>query len=321
MLFEAMDKLVSIIIPTYSRPDSLKNAIDSVLEQTYKNIEVIVVDDNGIGTKNNLFTKHLLKNYRNDNRVKYIEHKTNKNGSAARNTGIKNASGYYIGFLDDDDTFFPNKILEQVKEHESKRKIDKSYQGCYCNYQITSQKEGVIVYKNTSHGNLLQELLNGKNSISAGSTLLITRKVIDDIGMFDESFQRHQDWEYLVRYFRKYKLALAENILVNINLDNRLTNFSKQFAHKSYDNKKHFLEVFQKDIESLHNSSDIFVYQWMSLAELMIRCRAYNLFWESIKNAMHYRAKLSMVRYFFRIGFYFIDTFIPMKKHVIKLIK
>ena len=98
-----MSKLVSVIIPTYSRPDFISRAIESVLNQTYKPIEIIVVDDNGRGTNNQILTEQVLTNFIRSNQIKYIVHEKNKNGSAARNTGAASSHGEYITFLDDDD--------------------------------------------------------------------------------------------------------------------------------------------------------------------------------------------------------------------------
>ncbi len=106
--------LVSVIIPTYKRPNMLGRAIDSVLGQSYTNIEVVVVDDNSDGDKYRLETIQYMERYANDYRVKYIKHKTNQNGSAARNTGIQNSVGEYIAFLDDDDYFLKDRIKEAI---------------------------------------------------------------------------------------------------------------------------------------------------------------------------------------------------------------
>ena len=94
---------VSVIITTYKRADMLSRAINSVLNQTYKNIEVIVVDDNGNGSEYRLKTEIIMNKYSQIDNLKYIKHKENKNGSAARNTGIREATGDIICFLDDDD--------------------------------------------------------------------------------------------------------------------------------------------------------------------------------------------------------------------------
>ena len=100
---EIVKPLVSVIIPTYKRSKSLNRAIDSVLSQTYPNIEIIVVDDNGKGSKYQLETEKSLEKYIKTDKIKYIIHDVNRNGSAARNTGFKHSRGEYINFLDDDD--------------------------------------------------------------------------------------------------------------------------------------------------------------------------------------------------------------------------
>ena len=106
--------LVSVIIPTYKRPTMLGRAIDSVLNQSYTNTEVVVVDDNSNGDMFRMETIQYMEKYINDYRVKYIKHERNQNGSAARNTGIQNSVGEYIAFLDDDDYFLKNRIKDAM---------------------------------------------------------------------------------------------------------------------------------------------------------------------------------------------------------------
>jgi glycosyltransferase involved in cell wall biosynthesis len=106
--------LFSIVIPTYNRAHLISRAIDSVVNQTYKNWELIIVDD---GSTDN--TKELVENYyRKDNRIRYV-YQENAERSAARNNGIEHASGEFICFLDSDDYYFPNRLqtlYESVKE-------------------------------------------------------------------------------------------------------------------------------------------------------------------------------------------------------------
>lgn len=108
--------LVSVIIPTYKRTwEYLSRAVNSILNQTYKNVEVIVVDDSPDTyefRKNIIAEMKALSN--NDNRVKYIINETNLGGSLARNRGINIANGEYITFLDDDDEYLPEKIQHQI---------------------------------------------------------------------------------------------------------------------------------------------------------------------------------------------------------------
>ena len=114
-LNEEKNKLVSVIITSYGGSNTLCRAIDSILEQTCQCFEVIVVDDNDPNTNQRFRTSNMMKKYINDNRVKYIKHKHNINGSAARNTGINSAKGAYITFLDDDDYLYPDRLELAVK--------------------------------------------------------------------------------------------------------------------------------------------------------------------------------------------------------------
>lgn len=109
-----MEDLVSIIIPTYKRPGMLDRAIKSCLEQTYKNIEILVVDDNNKDSDGRKETALFMKKYENNKQIKYIKRKQNGGGAEARNEGISKAKGTYIAFLDDDDYFFKDKIEKQL---------------------------------------------------------------------------------------------------------------------------------------------------------------------------------------------------------------
>jgi glycosyltransferase involved in cell wall biosynthesis len=99
---------VSVIIPTYNRAEFLRLAITSVLNQTFQDFEIIVVDD-----ASEDHTHEVVHNFR-DKRIKYIHHEVNKRVAAARNTGVLNSSGAYIAFVDDDDEWLPKKLQMQV---------------------------------------------------------------------------------------------------------------------------------------------------------------------------------------------------------------
>jgi len=108
---------VSIIIATYHRYDLLPRAVRSALAQTYKDIEVIVVDDNPPESKERKETEKVMATF-SDQRVKYIKNKKNSGGAVTRNNGIKIATGDYIAFLDDDDEYLPERIEAQLIEME-----------------------------------------------------------------------------------------------------------------------------------------------------------------------------------------------------------
>ena len=101
--------LISVVIPTYNRKHLLQKAIASVLNQTYSNFELIVVDDCSTDS-----TEHFMKSL-SDKRIRYIKHEKTKHASASRNTGIQLSKGEFIAFLDDDDRWLPTKLEKQLK--------------------------------------------------------------------------------------------------------------------------------------------------------------------------------------------------------------
>lgn len=106
---------VSVVIPTYKRETKyLLRAIDSIKNQTYKNTEIVIVDDNQPESEYRKTSIEFMKRYKNDPDVIYYVNEKNLGGSLARNNGIEAATGEYITFLDDDDEYLPNKIEKQL---------------------------------------------------------------------------------------------------------------------------------------------------------------------------------------------------------------
>lgn len=233
---------VTVIIPTYNRANYINRAIDSVLNQTYKAIEIIVVDDNGDNTPMQLEMIKKMERYKDNKNVIYIKHKTNKNGAAARNTGISLAKGKYITFLDDDDYYLPTRIENLVNLMEERKEYDAAYTSMVvvCNKKIIEYKKANL------EGNLQKEMLKQKSFFGTGSNMIFTAKSLKSIGGFDEQFRRNQDLEVFVRFFRKYKIAALDKILVIKNVDDRSN--LKTFD-LIYNSKIKYLEVFKNDIE------------------------------------------------------------------------
>lgn len=198
-----MSELVSVIIPSYGGGQYLARAVQSVLMQTYSAIEVIVVDDNGLGSDAQIKTASVMSGFSDNNRVKYICHETNKNGSAARNTGAKIAHGRFLALLDDDDEYLPEKIERQVKLIEQ---LDESYALVYCGHETFIDGKSIGTIHKTQSGQLFYEVM--KHDVIIGSTsFLIRREAWDSISGFDESFRRHQDWEFTARIAYRYKVC------------------------------------------------------------------------------------------------------------------
>lgn len=215
-----MEKVkVSIIIPTYKRSVAICRAVDSVLNQTLKNIEIIVVDDNGINSEAGRLTAKAMEKYASVPQVIYLQHEVNKNGSAARNTGIRRAKGEYISFLDDDDAYLPERLQRMCEKMDA---LDESWGACYTGY-VKHQANGTDQYSSEKvEGYIFSQALMRSFYIGTGSNLFFRRNVIDDIGLFDESFKRNQDLEYLVRVLRKYKMAYVDSVLMEAYYDMRI---------------------------------------------------------------------------------------------------
>lgn len=214
--------LVSVIIPTYKRADTLSRAIQSVEDQTYRNIEILVVDDNEPGDEYSRQIKNLIEQLGFDNLILVTQQK-HINGAAARNAGIKKASGEYIAFLDDDDLWMPEKIEKQVEVIKS---LNASYGGVstrkiyLTDGKLTQISEAWRTDKKQNF-KIMAKLLNVSTC-----TLLLRHSCLDETGYFDERLKRHQEIQLLTFFTNKYKVHYIDEILTIIDcsdLGNRPT--------------------------------------------------------------------------------------------------
>ena len=236
-----MQQLVSVIIPTYKGADKINSAVDSVLNQTYKNIEVIVVDDNGENEPEQLLTAEKMKKYETFENVKYLVHKKNINGSAARNTGIRASKGFYLGFLDDDDVFLPDKTQKQVDCFE---KLPDDYAMIYGSFleHMTENTDRIVKADNAD--NFLYRFLCNE-IIACSSTIMIKRSVLDYVKEWDESFKRHQDLEFFARVACGCRVACISDVCIEkFKLDR---NMPKGELYEQY--RLHYLNKMKPIIE------------------------------------------------------------------------
>lgn len=235
-------KKVTVVIPTYKCQQYICRAIDSVLAQDYPNIEIIVVDDNGIGTEEQKCTSNTISKYLNYKNFRYILHEKNSNGSAARNTGLRAASGDFIALLDDDDEFLPYKIRLQIKRLE---RFDKSWGAAYSSFYRVYPGGLKVKYKAEKSGYLLYDLLSMTLDTDAGSTLMFRREILERVAGFDESFTRHQDIEFIARIAKYYKIcAINEPCTLKYEYNSNKPKTAK--AKEIY--RQHFLEKFKSEI-------------------------------------------------------------------------
>lgn len=201
--------LVSIVIPTYKRSDMLLRAIESACSQTYKNIEVLVVDDNIAGDQYAIELRNKFENIK-DNRVFLVEQEKHINGAAARNAGIRRAKGEYIAFLDDDDFIVKNKIEIQVKELE---RLDTSWGAVSCLKKIYKNGKFVKATIPYRDGEIFEDIVSFMTNITTG-TALIRREALDAVGYWDESLRRNQDIQLFSFLSNKYKIRLINKYLL-----------------------------------------------------------------------------------------------------------
>jgi glycosyltransferase involved in cell wall biosynthesis len=196
--------LVSVIIPTYKGSYRLIRAIKSVLSQDYNDIEVLVIDDNPPFSKERLYTKSIMEQFASDPRVSYVEHISNSGGAAARNTGFEKSEGEYICLLDDDDFFYNNKISKQVEV----LKANISFSAVSCHFEKSGQRVSMDIKEDYSY-----ELLMLQRAPHT-SSLMIRSSVFDSLQGFDVRYKRHQDYEFLLRFFRHNKISILNEDLV-----------------------------------------------------------------------------------------------------------
>jgi glycosyltransferase involved in cell wall biosynthesis len=200
-----MSELISVILPTYNRALDLKKAIDSVLIQSYKNFELIVVDD---GSKDETFK--IIDQIK-DKRVSLIKHETNKGAAASRNTGIKASKGNYIAFLDSDDTWHSEKLERQ---YEFFSKADDSIGGCVTYYDLMYSNK-IIKRQILIQEDFYKQSLLGCN-LSPGSTLMFKKECLNKVGFQNEDLKRFEDWEWQIRFSQHYNWISLPIALANI---------------------------------------------------------------------------------------------------------
>lgn len=237
------NKKVSVIIPTYKRPETLARAVNSALSQTYSNVEVIVVDDNNPDSEYRISTEQIMLQYSNNERVKYIKHEKNKNGSAARNTGFRASSGDYLTFLDDDDEYLPEKIEAQVAKLES---LDLTWGCCYCNYVV--KKHGKVKFRSIEkkEGDIYFDELCRNFFHGGGTGPMVRRSVYEAVGGFDESFKRNQDIEFMLKISKRYKVAHV-NIIGYVGFED----VYKESVVTYEQVLSHYIDTFKDDINAL----------------------------------------------------------------------
>jgi glycosyltransferase involved in cell wall biosynthesis len=215
--------LVSVVIPAFNRDDLLKRAMESVIHQTHRNLEIVVVDDGSEGSIRDLVTSF------NDERIVYLRHETNRGVSSARNTGANAANGKILCFLDSDDEYYPPKVSRQVAHLLS---LGPGPRVSYCMAEAIDDVQGKSLGSSTffEEGNLLPYAL--RRCVLTLNKMMLWKADYLRTGGFDETMRMHEDWDFLIRLARDYQFFPLREVLVRVHRHEagQLTKANKQVS-------------------------------------------------------------------------------------------
>jgi glycosyltransferase involved in cell wall biosynthesis len=197
--------LVSVIVPTYNRPTQLAQAIKSVLNQTFRDFEIIVINDGGIDVSN------IIESVNDENNILHIVHNVNMGLPAARNTGIKVARGKYIAYLDDDDVYYPDHLqilVDFLEATHSKIAYADSFRAVYKNI------DGRILFRDKERYASVdfdRDRIFVENYIPV-LCFMHAKSCFDEVGTFDETLTSHEDWDLWIRMSMKFEISHIQKI-------------------------------------------------------------------------------------------------------------
>ncbi|MFC6465188.1 glycosyltransferase family 2 protein [Marinilactibacillus sp. GCM10026970] len=267
-----MNEKISVIITTYgNRIDYLDKALRSVLNQTYRNTEIIIIDDNGLSSINQLKVSKLLNNYNNKN-IKYIPNKKNVGAQISRNLGLKEASGEFIAYLDDDDEWLLSKLEDQYNTFKNYKSENLGLVYCWYN-EITTRNNKVsskLIKRKEYDDSFSFSMLLRSNYIGSTSFPLIKTSVLERLNGFDEEMMAQQDYELWLRISKEFSIKCINKPLCNYNSHKgeRITSN----PHKKIDSiekiiKKYFI-YYEKDPQALSLKYKVLTIQYLRAKEL-----------------------------------------------------
>jgi glycosyltransferase involved in cell wall biosynthesis len=247
-----MDPKVSVIIPTKNRADYLSSAIQSVLDQTFGDFEIIVVD--GASTDN---TREVIDKF-DDQRIRYIREKKDKGASASRNIGIKHSRGRFIAFLDDDDRWMPSKLEKQLDLFNKNPDVGLVYTGLW-RFNDSGKTMGRARNLPSVRGNIYRKLFRA-NYVGGCSTVLVRRECLEKVGLFDENLPAAEDIDLWIRLAKHYKFDYLKEALVlyrvhskSITLNHRRAARAGTLLYKKYSKELTTSFVDRKTLAKWHH--------------------------------------------------------------------
>ena len=229
---------ISIIIPVYNGERFIRQTIESVLRQTYHNLEIIVTDDNSTDSSRQILSEFT------DGRLKIVCSEKRNGVARNRNNGFKLSTGDFIAFLDQDDIWLPEKLDLQLR---ALLKYPNAYVA-YSWMDIIDENNNKISegYRTKSEGNVYFELLKRSFLLSMSSPMII-RKAFEEEGGFDETLDGCDDWEFLVRIAKKHYFVCVPKVL----------SFYRKFVHSLSFNIEKFENKFLLAAEKIFSTSSL----------------------------------------------------------------
>lgn len=219
--------LISVIVPAFNRQATIVRCLESVLAQDFGDFELIVADDGSTDD-----TRAIVRGMA-DARVRLVERPQNGGAAAARNSGVEAARGAHVAFLDSDDMFLPGKLSRQ---YAALMAAPGPMRMSCTAYRIELLDQNRIIDSVHTEAMTGFDGLYGGCSLGPGSTLMCARAVFDDIGPFDTSLQRFEDWEWLLRY-----TAGGGRILLLDDLLSHVYNRRGRLARQTWDAAEAFI--------------------------------------------------------------------------------
>lgn len=238
--------LVSVIMPAYNAEKTIADSIESIMQQTYINWELLVIND---GSKDN--TSKIVKSF-NDDRIILIE-QVNGGVANARNNGIKNSKGAYVAFLDSDDLWMSNKLEKQLNILLS-TDYKMVYSKTLCFDGEPRLTSDCMVHLSLDFADKDKILIYDFIPIL---TVIIEKKALDEIGYFDECLKGTEDWDMWIRVLQKNEAYFINDFLANYKVS--ATGLSGNLEKHSIEEEK----VWQKHI-ALYNDDTNMLRQWFS---------------------------------------------------------
>jgi glycosyltransferase involved in cell wall biosynthesis len=315
--------LISVIITTYNRENLVLRALKSVLNQTFKYFEVLLVDD---GSTDN--THQAIKEIqKEDKRVVYI-YQENKGWPSALNTGLSNTQGRYIAFLDSDDEWLPEKLEKQISFLEN----NKSFDGvtCYGNI-ILDDKEKIklgVLKQSDDYNNQLKKLING-DFRSIPSSLLLKKEIFEKVGYYDEFLKLSTDADMMIRIFKAgFKIGVIKEVLFNYYIHKQnLTEITAEAKIKSINqriNETVYILNKHKEIYDQYSKAKSLMLRYLSTFYKLINDEQKSFYYakeafktnKRLRNIFHFILLLLPYKFFLKL--YDFKVNLPIYKAILK---